>query len=494
MTWRELSTELKVGLFVLVTAAVIAFGWVWSYDGLRRSEGGYHVQMVVPSADGLYPGSLVKIAGVEVGAIDAVTVEGNRARLVMTIKSDYPIPTDTKASLKSSGMLGDRYVGLDLGTEEANIPDGGTLELAGEPYDIDAIAGQLEDVTDDVKAITAVLRETVENDANREHLEASLANIDALSAELRLMAEQNQEDVAAIVDNVNRLTTHLDELSVQTAADLDAQFESLATATKKLDGTLENLESITGKIDDGEGTLGALVNDDATLTAINETVDNANAAIETWGEIRGDAYYLGRVFVGSQPDDPAFYYGNPAAPATGSNDVGYADSHNLGVALYLPNDFWGFFEVNDYPQGLVRSEEQLDPDTGASVTVYTRSPRVRLTFMMAKRWWDVSFRLCIKESSGGVGVTGHLFRNHLTLSADVFDFEYGSYPAIDDSGLPNLRLAARLEPIPRLWLEAGMEQVLLGARYGYATGFVGAGFHITARDVKRRSPEASGSL
>ena len=102
MTWRELSTELKVGLFVLACVGVIAFGWVWSYDGLRRSEGGYHVQMTVPSADGLYPGSLVKIAGVEVGAIDAVSVEGNRAHLLMTIKSDYPLPTDSTASLGQS--------------------------------------------------------------------------------------------------------------------------------------------------------------------------------------------------------------------------------------------------------------------------------------------------------------------------------------------------------------------------------------------------------
>ena len=494
MTWRELSTELKVGLFVLVCVAVIAFGWVWSYDGLRRSEGGYHVQMVVPSADGLYPGSLVKIAGVEVGAIDSVTVEGNEARLLMTIKSDYPVPTDTKASLKSSGMLGDRYVGLDLGTAETLVPDGGTLELAGEPYDIDAIAGQIEDVTVDVKAITAALRETLEDETNQENLEAALANVAALSAELRLMAEQNRKEVAAIVDNMNRLTTHLDEFSVEAAKDLDAQFDALAKATEKLDGTLENLESITGKIDDGQGTIGALVNDDATLASINETVDNANAAIETWSEIRGDAYYLGRVFVGSQPDDPAFYYGNPVAPPPGDGAIGYAGSHNLGAALYLPSNFWGIFELNDYPQGVVRSEEQFDPDTGESVTVYTRSPKIRLTFMMAKRWWDVSFRLGLKESSGGVGVTGYLFRNHLTLSADVFDFKYGSYPAIDDSGLPNLRLAARLEPVPRLWLEAGMEQVLLGARYGYATGFVGAGFHISDRDVKRRSSEARSSL
>jgi phospholipid/cholesterol/gamma-HCH transport system substrate-binding protein len=483
MTWRELSTELKVGLFVVVCVAVIAFGWVWSYDGLRRSEGGYHVQMVVPSADGLYPGSLVKIAGVDVGAIDEVTVEGNRARLLMSIKSDYPIPTDTTASLRSSGMLGDRYVGLDLGSAEAIVPDGGTVELAGEPYDIDAIAGQVEDVTTDVSAMTAVLREMLEDETNRENVETTLANVSALSAELRTMAEQNRQDVAAIVDSVSRLTASLETYSAEAAADLDKQFESLATATEKLDATLAHVESITGKIDRGEGTLGALVNDDATIEAINETVENANGMIESYSGMYAEVYYLGRAFMGSQPDDPAFFYGNPVAPPLDGGDFGAAWSNNLGFELHTPGAFWLTAEINDYPQGPIRAERQDDPAGGTSVTEYTRGLGPRFTLQMSKRWWDVSFRLGIKESSGGGGVTGYLLRNRLMLSADVFDFTFGSYPVVEDSGLPNLRLAARLEPIPRVWLEGGAEQVILGARYGYFTGFVSAGFHFSSKDI-----------
>lgn len=483
MTWRELSMELKVGVFVVVCAALIVFGWGWSYDGLRADEDAYQVTLMVPSADGLYKGSLVKIAGVDVGAIDQVSVEGNRARLLLEIRSEYPIPTDSKAGLKSSGVLGDRYIGLDLGAADTNIPDGGTIELAEEPPDIDAIIRQVDDITVDVSAMTAVLREMLEDETNRANVETTLANVAALSAELRTMAEQNSRDVAAIVDNVHRLTANLETLSVDAAAHVDEEFESLKAATAKLDRALAHIESITGKIDAGEGTLGALVNDDATIKAINETVDNANGVIESYAGLYAEVYYLGRAFMGTQPDDPAFFYGNPVAPPQGAGDVGYAWSNNFGAELHVPGAVWFTFEVNDYPQGPIRAEQHDSPEEGVSFTEYTRGVGPRFTLQMSKRWWDVSFRLGVKESSGGAGATGYLLRDRLMLTADVFDFTFGSYPAIEDSGLPNLRLAARLEPIPRIWLEGGAEQVLLGAKYGYFTGFVSAGFHFSSKDI-----------
>jgi phospholipid/cholesterol/gamma-HCH transport system substrate-binding protein len=486
MARRVWTTELKVGAFVITFGALLVTGYMWAYDGLRGDESSYTVSVLVPSADGLYKGSLVKIAGVDVGAINTVKVEGEQARLVLGVRSAYPIPTDTKASLRASGMLGDRYVGLDLGVAETIVPDGGEIDLTAPPPDLDELTRQADVITENVAAITARVREVVENDANKENLEATIANVQALSAELRVMANENRAELAAIVDSLGRLTVSLEHFSTETSADIDEELEAIKKATEKLDATLENVESITGKIDDGEGSLGALVNDDTTVANLNATMENANATLDSTKGIWADAYYLGRVFVGSQPSDPVFVDGNPVAPLHGdAQDVGYAGSNNLGFELHHPSDLWAVFEINDYPQGTISQEEHFLPGQDETFTEYTEKLKYRFTFQMAKRWWDVSFRLGIKESGGGVGVTGYLLRNRLTLSADAFNFALGSYPAVDDAGLPNLRLAARLEPVPRLWLEAGAEQVLLGARYGYFTGFVSAGLHLSTRGLER---------
>lgn len=480
------TTELKVGLFALATAGLTGFGYVYFWDGLRGDESAYRVSLHVPSADGLWPGTPVRIAGVDVGSVEAIAVDGNLADLTLAIRSAYPVPTDSVASLKSAGMLGDRYIGLDLGRAEVAIPDGGRIELGEQPGSIDVITRQVEDVSGDVKAITAVLREMIEDDNNRDHAEATLANVDALTYQLREIATENRQEIAAIVAAIGRLTANLEGMSEDATADVDEELDALKAATDKLDASLADVKSITAKIDAGEGTIGALVNDRQTIDALNDTIDNTNAIVESFSGLHAEVYYLGRMYGGSQPKDDRFFYGNPLAPARNEDGTGFgwAGSNTLGMELHPQKDFWWVFEINDYPQGVIKAEEHYFPEQDVAYTEWVRDLDYRFTFQMAKRWWDVSFRLGVKESGGGIGVTGYLLRDRLQLNADVFDFTFGPYPIVADAGLPNVRLGARWEPIHHLWAEAGTEQVLLGARYGYFTGYIGAGFHFSDDDIK----------
>lgn len=477
------STELQVGAFALAGVGLVAFSYVYFIDGVAPGEEAYDVSLTVPSAEGLWVGTSVRIAGVDVGSVDAVRVQGDHAELELKIREAYPIPVDTKAALRASGILGDRFVALDLGSADELVKDGGRIELGEEPPSIDEITRRVEDISGDVRAITAVLRQVVEDERNVDHVEATLANVDAITAELKTLTSQNREEVTAIVAAIARITQRLDTFSGDATADVDEELEALKVATSKLDATLGNLQSVTGKIDQGQGTLGALVNDRETIDALNDTIDNANSVIGSFSNLHADVYYLGRAYVGTQPKDPAFFYGNPLAPNS-DGGLGYSGSNTIGIELHPQKDFWWTFEIVDYPQGSIRAEEHFFPDSGVAYTEYVRRLDYRFTFTMSKRWYDIALRLGVKESGGGVGATAYLLRDRVTLNADVFDFAFGSYPALEVAGLPNLRVNARWEPIDHVWLEAGSEQLLLAARYKYFTGYAGFGFHFTDDDIK----------
>jgi phospholipid/cholesterol/gamma-HCH transport system substrate-binding protein len=470
------TTELKVGIFTMAATAIMVFGYFWSVDGmLAPGEAAYHLNLTVPNADGVYQGTQVRIAGVEVGSIERIELDGNQARIVLTIRSEAQIPTDSFGELGSSGLLGDRYVRVTPGTEPTTLPDGGTLPYGQPPGDFDEITRQVETISQDVAAITKVLREEVENDESREHVRATLANVDALSAELRLMAEQNRENVNAIVESIRRLSQNLEGVTSETGRDIDEEMDKLKAATDTLQATLDDMESITGKIDDGQGTIGALVNDRATVDALNETIDNANAVIESFSGLHAEVYYTGRYYVGTQPDSPDFFYGNPLA---------FAGSNTVGMELHPQEDFWWVFEVNDYPQGYISATEHFYPETGYHYTEWTRELNYRFTFQMAKRWFDFGFRIGIKEGGGGLGATWYTAKDRVQINLDVFDFTFGAYPALEYSGVPNVRVAARWEPIDHLYFEAGTEQVALGLIYDYSTFYGGVGFHFTDDDIK----------
>jgi phospholipid/cholesterol/gamma-HCH transport system substrate-binding protein len=435
----------------------------------------YTLHLDVPSADGLWLQSDVKLAGVEVGAISAIGVAGDHAALDLAIRSDYQLPTDTTAEIRSSGIIGDRYIALYLGDDGTLLADDDVILLRSEPADFEKITKQVEDITTDVSAITQVLREMAEDDTNRRNIEATIANVEALSDELRQIAEQNHQDVDAIVDSVRRLMEGLEGLTSDTTRNMNGELEKLQAATDTLQASLDNVESVTGKIDRGEGTLGALVNDRETVDALNETIDNANRVIEGFSGMHSTVYYTGRWYMGTPaPVDP-FYYGNPLA-GTGSNSI--------GLLLKPQEDFWYNFEVVDYPQGTITYTEHFFPETGQLYKEYEREPNYRFTFMMNKRWFNLGLRLGIKENGGGLGASYWLFHDHLELQGDLFDFDLGSYPAVASAGIPNLRLLARYHPIDHLYVEVGNEQLFLGLQYGFVTGFVGGGFYFDDDDIK----------
>ena len=473
---RSLTTEFKVGLFVLVAIAMVVAGWAWTFDGVRQGEQAYTVTVTMKSADGVFEGTPVKLAGVAIGSVSAIDLEGDRAKVSLLIREAYQLPLDSTVRLRSSGLLGDYYLAITPGRDEALLGEAGVLVLDEEPADIDAVIRQVELIAEDVKAITGALRVVAENDANREALEATLANIAGTSAELQRIVTANSRDVDAIVDTIDRLTRSLEAFANETAADVDTEMDKVHDATDTLQQALDDVSSITGKVDEGRGTIGALVNDDTTVAALNETIDNANDVIESFSGLRAEVFYEGRLYRGTQPNDSgASFLGNP---------LGNTSSNTIGVNLYPQEDFWWTFSINDYPLGTLQRTETFNPDTGSVLVEWERQPNYRLTFMMNKRWGDFSFRLGVKETGGGVGLTWWALDDRLQIWGDIWDFEFGSYPFMEAAGTPNTRLVARIEPMKGIYGEVGTEQVLLGARYGYFTGFVGLGFRFDDDDIK----------
>ncbi|MGC6492581.1 MAG: MlaD family protein [Myxococcota bacterium] len=469
------STEFRVGVFVLAVGALVGGSYFWSFDGVRADEASYVLTLDVPAADGLYEGSPVKLAGVEIGSIESIGLAGGQARLVLRVRDAYQLPTDSSAELKAQGLLGDYMVRVYPGVLDEDLGDGDALSLRSVPGDIDTITRNLEEVSEDVAAITDVLREMIEDRRNTDAVESTLANLDALTGELRLMAETNRRDVDAIVDSIRRLSESLEGYTDEAAADIDEEFDKLKELTDQLDVAATDLSSITGKVDRGEGTIGALINDRETIDGINEAIDGVNSVVNSFAGLRTEFYYTGRFYFGSQPSDPAFFYGNPLANS-GSNTI--------GLRLRSHEDFWYLFEINDHPQGVISQTEVFRESDGTVETRWNRELNYRFTFQVEKRWGPMSLRLGIKENGGGIGATLWAFRDRVQVQADVFDFAFGSYPAIESAGLPNTRALVRVEPFKHMYIEAGAEQILLGAKYGYGTGFVGAGFRFNDDDIK----------
>lgn len=105
---------------------------------------GYNVTADFSSIGGLKPGDAVQISGVKVGTVAFVELmqETYLARVHMTIKDGYALPTDTAALISSESLLGGQYLALEPGADEEMIENGGAIQYTQAPQNLEQLLGQ----------------------------------------------------------------------------------------------------------------------------------------------------------------------------------------------------------------------------------------------------------------------------------------------------------------------------------------------------------------
>ncbi len=133
--------EVVVGLFLLV--GIFALGYLSIRLGRMQvfGLGGYTVYAEFPTVGGLKEGASVEIAGVKVGRVEDISLNDYQARVTMRIDRDVKLQEDTIASIKTKGLIGEKYVQLSPGGSERLIPNNGKIRETEPPIDIEELIG-----------------------------------------------------------------------------------------------------------------------------------------------------------------------------------------------------------------------------------------------------------------------------------------------------------------------------------------------------------------
>lgn len=243
---KKLEMELKVGLFVTIGVVLVAVGilLLGSTESLLSRKLYFHAHM--PTAEGLIPGAKVVLDGIPVGTVDAIKFDGSNrdvdVRFSVESGAAKWIRSDSIMEVVTQGVLGDKFVSITPGTmEQPQITDDGQV-----PYRAS-------------KDLTQFL-------SKGDQLLLSLNNL-ATSLDRILKA----------FDRENRA-----ELFFQSMATSSRNFALLTDKlNKQLDGiqlhqAIRNLNGILEKVNNGTGSLGALVNDPALYDNVKSLVGGAN--------------------------------------------------------------------------------------------------------------------------------------------------------------------------------------------------------------------------
>jgi phospholipid/cholesterol/gamma-HCH transport system substrate-binding protein len=139
---RKLGVETAVGLFLV--AGILCLAYLSIRLGKLELVGGDDVPVTAEfsTVAGLKQGANVEIAGVEVGKVDSIDIRDYKAVVRMRVRRGLRLQEDTIASVRTRGLIGDKYINLSPGASDRLIPPGGKIRETESAVDLEGLIGQ----------------------------------------------------------------------------------------------------------------------------------------------------------------------------------------------------------------------------------------------------------------------------------------------------------------------------------------------------------------
>lgn len=457
---------------VAVVVAVIGGVGLWIYSRVPSSKvgGGFITWTMFRDGSRLAVGSPVVIAGVRIGDITKLSIEGKLARVDMRLVDDIQLPVDSFATRRADSLFGDSYIeiipgGQVAGAETArmlrsgepiaNVQEGGSTDtvLRG----IARAMPKLDNGLDTLHRFMVNGRKWVRGplDTNLQaadhwiaggHIQSPLATAESAMGRVESATTTGAEALAkASPDIRSALTRWVDATTRAKTGIVDAN-AAVVTAMKdardsldRLDPTVAQMAEVITAIDRGEGedwkgTLGRIVNDPSTADAIEDAAASGAEAVHGFNRFK--AWIGARVELNIFSQKMRFY-------AT-------AEVRSRTDKLYL-------IELERGPLGDVPDDSLSEvTGTGEYVRRQVIRDKLRFTAQFGKVIGFMQIRGGLKDSTFGFGGDALLMSGRLRLSADIF----GAYQPT-----PRLKLSAALAVFRSIYVVAGVDDALNAPGY-----------------------------
>lgn len=488
---RETWTAAKVGLLV-----VLALGASYGvYRLVDESSGGgrdgYQVHAIFNDASGLVSKSRVLIAGIQIGYIDDIRLEGDRARVDIHINSNVPLYRDALVTKRSLSILGEAVLAINPGSVNApRIGNGAEIQVAPEAPGTDAILANVARISESVLRVTQQIERTFGTDEAGSQMRTALAALSEALASINRTIAENEEVIARSLRNVESITEHagprldsilenIDVVTQNVRQVLDQNtgginqgvggfaetMGNIQRSSAQLEAVLTDLRSVTERTARGEGTVGRLTSDE-------QLIDEVQGVAEGVGDIVGGIARL-QTIIGLR---------------TEYNFLANTFKSYVQLRLQPREDRYYYLELINDPRGLTSYEEtqitESPPPAGTPEVRQIRTVRTRDAFRFslgfAKRVGFATFRFGIMESTGGVGLDMHFLHDNIEITNDVF--------AIGEQAYPRLRTHLAVQIVTRLWILGGIDDYFNSSR----DFFLGASLRFNDDDLKSILPFAGG--
>ncbi len=488
-----MKTETIVGLFVAGAIGVF-FYLTFSIGTFRLDRDRYHsYRAFFDDTSGLEKKDPVKIAGVVVGQIDNIKLsrEGTAVVFFMVNKQNQ-LAKNSRAFIRQEGLLGARYLEIDPGDSSTGImPPGGALGFpASAPASVGEVLNKFSDVASSIRDVANSLRESIASSESQDNIKEALRGFAKASNRMASFSElleerlrKNEQSIDTMLDKFSKASG---ELADDTLPSVRSGFDRMGSASEQVEYGFKEAGNVFGKINEGRGFIGKVVNEDETYRDFKKTLRNvreltgAGANIDVLIDAHSEMLLRewdskNYIEIRLRPQQDYFYQLQLVTSEKGRVDR----------------------EVIDFKR-FDRNKNQLEPPNICEQ--YTHPDRVEKTtrlkhdllmgFQLGKRFNRLVVRGGIFENAGGFGIDYYVplptDQFHWVTTFEMFDFQ--GMNRIDDKR-PHLKWLNRLYFLKNMYTAFGIDDFVSKRE---ANPFVGGGFRFHDKNIKMLLPALQG--
>lgn len=279
------STEIQVGATVVVALAVTLWGVTWLKEvSLARKVRVWHVNF--PQTGGLSASDEVRVNGLRKGNVSRVDLVGDHVVVDLALASEITLTTASTVAIRNVGMMGEKVIAVDLRMDGVPYAPNDTIPGIYEKG-IPEVMAEMGSTIDGVTKLAVQLQRLVEAVDKSGTLDKTVTNFHETSEELKKAVGENRALLNETLRNLNAASRTAKSLTTDREAQLKRtldSFERSATSmeklTAKLDTLRSTLQSVSSKVERGEGSLGKLINDPRLYDDTRASVAQFRALVE----------------------------------------------------------------------------------------------------------------------------------------------------------------------------------------------------------------------
>ena len=527
MSAKNFFTPFKVGLLVIVGVAASLFmltKLTTSGSPAGGEEGSIRVYALFADVTGLAEQSRVRTAGIAVGEIEKISLtQGGLARVDILVRKDLNLMTGTppatpggvwqggaSVAKRSASLIGDFFLEVTPGVTGQPIQDGGQIHNIEGGASMEDLFKTLDKITKDIEQVTGSLAAVFGGEKGQRGMEQILRDLQTIlaevsafviggteklddilsdgqviSANVRQLSNDGAEsindilyDAKIVASDAKVVVRNVRDLVGKSSDDVQAGIGSLSGTLLRLQSTLDslnyslqNVQDITDKVNEGEGTIGKLVNDPGIAEKTDAILGDTQEITSVIGRLRTIVQLRSEYHLDAEEFKSVV-------------GLRLQPRRNKYYLVEIVDDFRGVTSVET--ETFIREDADGRAQTSDRITRVKQTDTFRVSVQFAQgldvtSWLALTGRFGLIESTGGVGFDLEFFRDRsFKIQTDLFDFDFDRNP--------RLRTFASYNVAPYIYIMAGLDDYLNDEKpdidYPGFNPFVAFGIQFTDEDLK----------